>query len=42
MAAAHILASDGIIGLIEESVAVADGGVVNGFACWDYIYIQIS
>jgi hypothetical protein len=38
MAAACILASDGIIELIEESVAVVDNGVVkvghlDGFAC---------
>jgi hypothetical protein len=29
MAAARILASDGIIGLVEEGVAVVDDGVVK-------------
>jgi hypothetical protein len=29
MAAARILASDGIIGLVEEGVAVVDDGVVE-------------
>jgi hypothetical protein len=41
MAAARILASDGIIGLVEEGVAVVDDSVVEvgypgGFAYWDY------
>jgi len=29
MAAAHILASDGIIGLVEEGIAVVDNGIVK-------------
>jgi len=44
---AHILALDGIIGLIEEGVAVIDDGVVkvscpDGFTYWDYIRVRIS
>ena len=46
-AAARILALDGIIGLVEEGVAVVDDGVVevgrlDGFARWDYIRVRIS
>ena len=40
MVVARILASDGIIGLIEEGVAVVDDGIVEvgclgGFTRWD-------
>jgi len=46
-AAARILALDGIIGLMEEGVAVIDDGIVevsrpDGFACWDYARVWIS
>ena len=36
------MALDGIIKLIKEGIVVADNSVVNRFAYWDYIYIQIS
>jgi len=41
---ARILASDGIIGLVEEGIAVVDNGIVKvyrsgGFAYWDYTRI---
>jgi hypothetical protein len=44
---ACILALDGIIGLVEEGIAVIDDGVVEvgrlgGFAYWDYTHIRIS
>jgi hypothetical protein len=44
MAAAYISALDGIIGLMEEGVAVADNSVVkvgylDGFTYWDYTHI---
>jgi hypothetical protein len=47
MAAARISASDGIIGLMEEGVAVADDSIVkvghpDGFICWDCTRVQIS
>jgi len=47
MAAARILASDGIIELVEEGIAVVDDGVVEvgrlgGFAYWDCARIRIS
>jgi len=47
MAAARILALDGIIELMEEGVAVVNDGVVevscpDGFACWDCARVQIS
>jgi len=47
VAAACILASDGIIGLMEGGVTVVDDGVVkvdrpNGFARWDYTRVRIS
>ena len=47
MAAARILASDGIVGLVEEGVAVVDDGVVEvgcpgGFARWDCTRVRIS
>jgi len=44
---ARISASDGIIGLMEEGVAVVDNSVVkvsrlDGFAYWDYARVRIS
>jgi len=47
VAAACILASDGIVGLIKEGVTVVDDSVVkvdrpDGFARWDYIRVRIS
>jgi hypothetical protein len=44
---ACISASDSIIKLIKEGVAVADNSIVkvgrpDGFAHWDYIRVQIS
>jgi len=47
MAAACILASDGIMGLIEEGVTVIDDGVVkvgrpDRFICWDCARVRIS
>ena len=44
---ARILASDGIIGLMEEGVAVVNDSVVevsrlDGFAYYDYIRVRIS
>jgi hypothetical protein len=41
MAVAYILASDSILGLMEEGVAVTDDSIIkvgylDGFTCWDY------